>query len=674
MSLNLRIPEGEKKTIEPKILVFGVGGAGSNAVDNMINTGLNGVDFVSINTDSQALNKSLARNKICIGGDLTRGLGAGSYAELGRAAAVISKESIEEYLKDCDMLFITAGMGGGTGTGASPVIAKIAKDMGVLVVSVIAKPFEFEGLQRMQNAERGIKRLRKYADTLIVIPNQNLFRIANINTTFENAFQQADAVLHAGVRSITDLITMPGLINLDFADIKAIMGKMGKAMMGTGEASGESRATMAAEAAICNPLLDNISIKGARGVLINITGGTDMTLFEVDEATRRISSEVDPQANIIFGSAFNKDMNGKIKISVVATGIDSDIAEEIDEEYEEDFNFNRDEVENLLKKESVQKTLRPPVSADNEEQTTNNKTGLLFKSIQQIREDVLRKDFAEINAVEDHSAKTAMVNSDINPAGNILEENNDNGEDVTETSTSTGDFFDFGNSFIPEENESHYKYADVQEGVAESSTKVSIALETHATDEATTKRQTNVDESGILEKSAGQQVGNSPMQHRGIAAKTATDATTDATEVAGVVKEDNYGRVIYNETDEHLNVRPKEKRRVVTEVRSREQLVKADSLLPENKNEKRGLFSFVSGLMGSGKDKRESGKSAIEPITSKSGKGVREQESGTKEMARDARPHAHENNLFDKDGNIIIDDDINNIPAILRRKKHITEN
>lgn len=322
MALNIDIPQPE--TLKPKITIFGVGGAGGNAINNMISSSLEGVEFVAANTDAQALEYSLAENKIQLGEETTRGLGAGSFPDRGRAAAEENIEEIEKYLEGNHMIFIAAGMGGGTGTGAAPVIAKLAKDKNILTVGVITKPFHFEGKYRMQTAENGIEELKQNVDTLIIIPNQNLFRIANESTTFESAFKMADDVLNAGVRGVTDLITMPGLVNLDFADIRTVMTKMGKAMMGTGEAEGENRAIEACEAAISNPLLDDISIRGAKGVLVNMTGGPDMTLFEADMAVNTIRKEVDDNANIIFGSAFDENMKGKIRVSVVATGIDEE--------------------------------------------------------------------------------------------------------------------------------------------------------------------------------------------------------------------------------------------------------------------------------------------------------------------------------------------------------------
>lgn len=321
MTLNLQLPE--KNVLKPRITVFGVGGAGGNAVNNMIASNLQGVEFVVANTDAQALECSLAENRLQLGEIVTKGLGAGSLPEVGKEAAEEAENLIREHLDGANMIFITAGMGGGTGTGAAPVIAKMAKESGILTVGVVTKPFYFEGARRMRTAESGLSMLQQFVDTLIVIPNQNLFRIANENTTFADAFKLADNVLHSGVRGVTDLMIMPGLINLDFADIRTVMREMGKAMMGTGEAEGERRAIQAAEAAISNPLLDNVSMKGARGVLISITGGADLTLFEVDEAANRIREEVDTDANIIFGSTFNESLEGKIRVSVVATGIDA---------------------------------------------------------------------------------------------------------------------------------------------------------------------------------------------------------------------------------------------------------------------------------------------------------------------------------------------------------------
>ncbi len=320
--INLSMADPEHN-LRPRLTVIGVGGAGGNAINNMIRCQLEGCDFIAANTDSQALAMSLAGRKIQLGINLSRGLGAGSKSDVGRAAAEEQLNDIMASLEGSDMLFITAGMGGGTGTGAAPVIARAARESGILTVGVVTKPFHFEGNNRMRQAESGINELQQWVDTLIVIPNQNLFRIANEKTTFAEAFRLADEVLHCGVRGITDLMVMPGFMNLDFADVKTVMGEMGKAMMGTGEADGDNRAVRAAEAAISNPLLDDVSMKGARGVLINITGGLDMTLFEVDQAANSIREEVDPEAQIKVGSTLGEALDGKIRVSVIATGIDA---------------------------------------------------------------------------------------------------------------------------------------------------------------------------------------------------------------------------------------------------------------------------------------------------------------------------------------------------------------
>jgi cell division protein FtsZ len=309
--------------LRPRITVFGVGGAGGNAVNNMIDKQLQGVDFVVANTDAQALQQSRSESRVQLGVKVTEGLGAGARASVGAAAAEESIEQIVDHLAGAHMCFITAGMGGGTGTGAAPIIAQAARELGVLTVGVVTKPFQFEGGKRMKQAEDGVEALQKVVDTLIIIPNQNLFRLANEKTTFTEAFSMADDVLYQGVKGVTDLMVRPGLINLDFADVRAVMDEMGKAMMGTGEAEGEDRAIQAAEKAIANPLLDEISLKGARGVLINITGGHDLTLFELDEAANRIREEVDADANIIVGSTLDDGMAGMMRVSVVATGIDA---------------------------------------------------------------------------------------------------------------------------------------------------------------------------------------------------------------------------------------------------------------------------------------------------------------------------------------------------------------
>ena len=322
MSIDFIRPEVDE--LRPRISVIGVGGAGGNAIANMMRADVQGVDFIVANTDAQALNNSTADRRIQLGLKITQGLGAGSRPEIGRAAAEETLDELIQSLEGAHMCFIAAGMGGGTETGAAPVIAKAARDRGILTVGVVTKPFAFEGARRSRSADAGIQELQQHVDTLIVIPNQNLFRLANSETTFKQAFEMADEVLQQGVRGITDLMVMPGLINLDFADVRSVMSEMGKAMMGTGEADGDNRAIEAAEKAISNPLLDGVSMKGAKGVIISITGGEDMRLMEVDEAASHIKELVDPDANIIWGSAFNNDLGGKIRVSVVATGIEAD--------------------------------------------------------------------------------------------------------------------------------------------------------------------------------------------------------------------------------------------------------------------------------------------------------------------------------------------------------------
>src|SRR2546430_1533758 len=320
MTINLIVPD--IREVKPRITVFGVGGAGGNAVNNMITAGLQGVEFVVANTDAQALTMPKAERIVQMGTQVTQGLGAGSQPDVGAAAAQEVIDEIRDHLTGANMVFVTAGMGGGTGTGAAPVIAKTARDMGILTVGVVTKPFHFEGQRRMRTAEAGIAELHKVVDTLLIIPNQNLFRVANEKTTFADAFAMADQVLYSGVACITDLMVKEGLINLDFADVRAVMREMGKAMMGTGEASGDKRALSAAEAAISNPLIDETSMKGAKGLLISITGGKDLTLYEVDEAATRIREEVDSDANIIVGATFDESLDGIVRVSVVATGID----------------------------------------------------------------------------------------------------------------------------------------------------------------------------------------------------------------------------------------------------------------------------------------------------------------------------------------------------------------
>ena len=321
MTINISIPD-VGSNLHPQITVLGVGGSGGNAVNNMINSNLEGVDFLIANTDAQALQISNCKKKIQLGIQSTRGLGAGMRPDIGKQAAEETLSEVSEMLEGSHMLFIAAGMGGGTGTGAAPVIAKLAREKGILTVGVVTKPFHFEGSQRMKLADKGLEELQQYVDTLLTIPNQNLFRIANEKTTFADAFKMADDVLYAGVRGVTDLMVQPGLINLDFSDVKTVMSEMGKAMMGTGEASGEGRAVAAAEAAIANPLIDDVSLKGAKGLIINITGGNDITLYEVDEAANRIKQEVDEEANIIYGTTCDERLEGVVRVSLVATGID----------------------------------------------------------------------------------------------------------------------------------------------------------------------------------------------------------------------------------------------------------------------------------------------------------------------------------------------------------------
>jgi cell division protein FtsZ len=323
MTLNLTVPQQSHCDFTPRICVIGVGGGGTNAVDNMIALNLPGVEFIVANTDAQQLMRSRADRRIQLGPTITQGNGAGGKPEVGRLSAEEAEADLERHLEGVHMVFITAGMGGGTGTGAAPVIARLARKHDILTVGVVTKPFSFEGIKRARAAEAGISELQQYVDTLIIIPNQNLFRIANEHTGWKEAFQMADNVLYMGVRGVTDLMVVPGLVNLDFADIRTVMSEMGKAMMGTGEAEGENRSVRAAEAAISNPLLEDTNMAGARGLLINITGGEDMTLFEVDQAANRIREEVDEEANIIFGSAIDSSLNGRIRVSVVATGIDS---------------------------------------------------------------------------------------------------------------------------------------------------------------------------------------------------------------------------------------------------------------------------------------------------------------------------------------------------------------
>lgn len=399
MALNIRMqPQApsSREELSPKICIFGVGGGGVNSVNNMVTENVEGVELFACNSDSQSLTKSLCPNKIQLGPDITGGLGAGARPEVGRAAAEESIEEVMSHIHDANMVFITAGMGGGTGTGAAPVIAKACRDQGILTVGVVTKPFHFEGTHRMKMAEAGIEEMQQYVDTLIVIPNQNLFRVANEKTTFAEAFKMADSVLQSGVRGVTDLMVMPGLINLDFADIRSAMLDQGKAMLGTGEASGERRAIEAAEAAINNPLLDDVSMKGAKGVIINITGGYDMTLFEADEACNRIRDEVDPEANIIFGSTFDETLEGVMRVSVIATGIDQ--GNKAKKPVGTGFDFNK------IPASRIQAT-KPVAKQDNTEAAEDDKEVAPVAEYARKQEEVEETKVAASNITEEPEAE-----------------------------------------------------------------------------------------------------------------------------------------------------------------------------------------------------------------------------------------------------------------------------
>ncbi len=409
MTINLKIPDIHE--MKPRITVFGVGGAGGNAVNNMITAGLQGVDFVVANTDAQALTMSKAERIIQMGAQVTEGLGAGSQPEVGRAAAEEVIDEIRDHLSGAHMVFITAGMGGGTGTGASPVIAKTARELGILTVGVVTKPFHFEGARRMRFAESGISELQAVVDTLLIIPNQNLFRVANEKTTFADAFAMADQVLYSGVACITDLMVKEGLINLDFADVRAVMREMGKAMMGTGEASGEKRALTAAEAAIANPLIDDASMKGAKGLLISITGGKDLTLYEVDEAASRIRGEVDPDANIIVGATFDEALDGIIRVSVVATGIDNTGIMRQPEHHER-----------LVRAVQAPQPA-PAFQADRPENALRDLASKMRAETQRVAERIERERVAQPAASPDvESAAQAAVAAAILPPANTIED------------------------------------------------------------------------------------------------------------------------------------------------------------------------------------------------------------------------------------------------------------
>ena len=413
MTINISIQD-VAHNLHPKITVLGVGGSGGNAVNNMINANLEGVDFLIANTDAQALQISNCPNKIQLGINSTKGLGAGMRPDIGRQAAEEAIQDLSEKFEGSHMLFIAAGMGGGTGTGAAPVIAKLAREKGILTVGVVTKPFHFEGSQRMKLAEKGIEELQQYVDTLLTIPNQNLFRIANEKTTFSDAFKMADDVLYAGVRGVTDLMVQPGMINLDFSDIKTVMSEMGKAMMGTGEASGEGRAIAAAEAAIANPLIDDVSLKGAKGLIINITGGKDITLYEVDEAANRIKQEIDEQANIIYGTTCDDRLEGFVRVSIVATGIDANS------------NISAKPIENYA-----------PIKINNEIYKNNNLDSNLLSSDSSLDQESKLED-------NTHSEKSILVREDDSISKNIYEENhfsnlNEHNKDVPLESENTFD-------------------------------------------------------------------------------------------------------------------------------------------------------------------------------------------------------------------------------------------
>ena len=407
MTLNITIPNNINDT-KPRITVIGIGGAGGNAVNTMINSKVENIEFIVANTDGQALSHSLTKRQIQLGKNLTLGLGAGSNAETGKKAAEESIDEIISELGDINMLFIATGMGGGTGSGAAPIIAKAAKDKGILTIAVVTKPFDFEGKKRMQVAENGLKQLKDNVDTLIIIPNQNLFKIANEKTTFSEAFKLADDVLYQGVFGITDLITNPGIINLDFADIRTVMGNMGKAMMGTGESSGENRAQKAAEAALNNPLLDDSNIKGAKSILLNIKGGPDMSLFEVDEAASKIRNEVDEDANIIFGSSIDEKLEGIIKVSIVATGIDNSI----DKTYEEESDINLDQF--LLSPDTDKSNQNKIMLNINTINDSDNINILTEEKVEQIDLETQINNLKEEKDVNQNDQKKAIEEGNIN--------------------------------------------------------------------------------------------------------------------------------------------------------------------------------------------------------------------------------------------------------------------
>ncbi len=439
MTINISLQDvGDN--LHPKITVLGVGGSGGNAVNNMMNSNLEGVDFLIANTDAQALQISSCPNKIQLGLNSTRGLGAGMRPDIGKQAAEEAIHEITEKLEGSHMLFVAAGMGGGTGTGAAPVIAKLAREKGILTVGVVTKPFHFEGAQRMKLAEKGIEELQQFVDTLLTIPNQNLFRIANEKTTFSDAFKMADDVLYAGVRGVTDLMVQPGMINLDFSDIKTVMSEMGKAMMGTGEASGEGRAVSAAEAAIANPLIDDVSLKGAKGLIINITGGKDITLYEVDEAANRIKQEIDEEANIIYGTTCDDRLDGLVRVSIVATGIDSNLninakplenfgAIKINNDVYKSGQINKENNEtSILENELIDQERKNEVNHDNdleselsENNAVNDQVENFNENLESLKEEITsNQSNMEISDVqeEQHNEQFEAVNADFIPSDN----------------------------------------------------------------------------------------------------------------------------------------------------------------------------------------------------------------------------------------------------------------
>ncbi len=446
MTINISLQDVEQN-LHPKITVLGVGGSGGNAVNNMINANLEGVDFLIANTDAQALQISKCPNKIQLGLNSTKGLGAGMRPDIGKQAAEEAIDDLSEKFEGSHMLFIAAGMGGGTGTGAAPIIAKLAREKGILTVGVVTKPFHFEGSQRMRLAERGIEELQQYVDTLLTIPNQNLFRIANEKTTFSDAFKMADDVLYAGVRGVTDLMVQPGMINLDFSDIKTVMSEMGKAMMGTGEASGEGRAIAAAEAAIANPLIDDVSLKGAKGLIINITGGKDITLYEVDEAANRIKQEVDEEANIIYGTTCDDRLEGLVRVSIVATGIDintSFTANPIE-------NFAPIKINNEIYKEQNVET-----------STTNFTSSANFEnnSDKKIVEETNTTPFNDDPKYEDEDVNKSQIQTLSSPEDDIQDLDNTEGEKANSQDFQT---FNDRNDINEENHESTEENSNVSE-------------------------------------------------------------------------------------------------------------------------------------------------------------------------------------------------------------------